>query len=167
VATFSQTELDGLISCPKEITEPPKRDRKLDGAQFRNDAKLVASNETKGEFAMFIRQNEDFPENFSIGLTYSPHDGRDRITLLRCNGKHGDFNASFDPGHPHSDFHVHHASESAMEAGHAPEKFAVKTTEYASIEEAIQYFVKTINLSLKDAQRYFPAKTQIPFDFER
>jgi hypothetical protein len=166
VASFSQDELDGLIACPKEITEPPKREMKLDGAQFRNSAKLVASNEIKGEFTIFMRQNEDFPENFSIGLKYSPQDGRETITLIRCNGKHGDFNASFDREHPHSDFHIHQASESAIEAGYAPEKVADRTSEYASFEEALQYFVKVINLNPKDAQRHFPVKAQIPFAFE-
>lgn len=156
-----------MISCPKEISEAPKREMKLDGAHLRNGAKMTALNETKGEFTVFLRQNVDFPENFSIGLTYSPHDGRDTITLIRCNGKHGDFNESFDPEHPHWDFHIHHATEAAIEAGHAPEKFAKKTTEYASFEEAIQVFVKLVNLNPKDAQKHFPGRTQIPLAFEQ
>lgn len=167
VATFSQIELDGLISCLKGISEAPKREMKLDGAQMRNAAKLIALNETKGEFTIFMRQNVDFPENFSIGLAYSPHDGREAITLLRCNGKHGDYNGTFDPDHPHWDFHIHKANEESIEAGYAPEKFATKTTEYASFEEAIQTFVKEINLNAQDAQKHFPAKPQIPFAFEQ
>jgi hypothetical protein len=140
---------------------------KLDGAQFRNAAKLIALNETKGEFTIFMRQNADFPENFSIGLTYSPHDGREAITLLRCNGKHGDFNESFDQEHPHWDFHIHLASENAIEAGFTPEKFAVKTTEYASFEEALQLFVKKVNLDAEDAEKHFPTKNQMPLAFEQ
>ena len=167
MANFNQTEVEALISCPKEVSEAPKREMKLDGAQKRNTAKLVALDGTNGEFTIFMRQNVDFPENFSIGLAYSPRDGRETITLLRCNGKHGDFNSNFDPQHPHWDFHVHRASDKAIEAGFAPEKFAIKTTEYASFEEALQVFVKQVNLNLKDAQKYFPVGTQIPFEFEQ
>jgi len=138
---------------------------KLTEAHWRNDAKLTASNEIKGEFVMFMRQSEDFPENFSIGLKYYPHDGRSAITLLRCNGQHGNFNKSFDPDHPHSYYHIHRANEDAIEAGETAEKGAYKTEEYASFEEALQYFVKAINLNAQDAQKYFPPNTQLPLSF--
>ena len=59
------------------------------------------------EFRAFMRRSEDLPENFSIGLVFLPQDGTGEVTLLRCNGPHGAFNDSFDPAHPHSDFHVH------------------------------------------------------------
>jgi hypothetical protein len=166
VNTFRQDELDALISCPKEISEAPKREMKLSGAHWRNDATLVASNDLKGEFAMFMRRNEEFPENFSIGLIYHPHDGRGEIMLFRCNGPHGCFNSDFIPTHPHFDYHIHQANENAIEAGYAPEKSAVKTSEYASFEEALQFFVKAVNLNAKDAKQYFPTGTQIPFSFD-
>jgi hypothetical protein len=164
--TFRQNEIDALIGCPKEIFVAPKRKMVLSGAHWRNDATLTASNGIRGEFAMFMRKNEEFPENFSIGLIYHPHDGRGEITLFRCNGPHGYFNSGIDPTHPHFDYHIHQASEKAIEAGAAPEKFAAKTTEYASYEEALQCFVKAVHLNEKDAQKYFPAKTQIPFSFD-
>jgi hypothetical protein len=166
VAAFSQNELDELISCPKEVSDPPKREMRLDRAHWRNDAKLVASNGLQGDFVMFMRKNEDFPENFSIGLIYNPHDGQGEITLFRCNGKHGDCNRSFDPSHPHSDFHIHRATEDAIESGQAAEKDAVLTTEFASFEEGLQFFLKEVNLNAKDAKKYFPAGTPNLFPFE-
>ena len=159
MADFSQSEIDELIRCPKRVTEAPRREMKPDGAYLRNNAKLVAS--------IFIRKIEDFPENFSIGLMYSPHDGRETITLRRCNGKHGDYNKSFDPEHPHCDFHIHKATEAAIEAGLAPERFAKKTMEFASFEEALQVFITMINLSTTDTQKHFPPKTQASFDFKQ
>ncbi|WP_420238107.1 hypothetical protein ACOBR2_00415 [Telmatobacter bradus] len=165
MVAFTQIELDELIHCPKRVVEAPRREMKQEGAYQRNAAKLVAMNEVEGGFSVFLRKNEDFSENFSIGLIYSPGDGRDAITLLRCNGKHGDYNKSFDPEHPHCDFHIHRATERAIEAGYAPEKFADKTTEFASFEEALQVFVKMINLSSDDARKYFPANTQFSLEF--
>lgn len=140
---------------------------KLDRAHWRNDAKLVASNEIQGDFVMFMRKNEDFPENFSIGLIYNPHDGRGEITLFRCNGKYGDFNRSVDPGHPHFGYHIHRATENAIEAGLSPEKDAVKTTEFASFEEGLQFFLKEVNLNARDARKHFPAGTPNLFTFEQ
>jgi hypothetical protein len=167
VGNFSQIEIDQLISCPREVSEAPRREMKAEGAHLRNSAKLIPKDGTEGEFTIFVRQNLDFPENFSIGLACSPQDGRETITLIRCNGKHGDFNENFDPDHPHSDFHIHRATEDAINDGRAPEKFATKTTEYASIEEALQVFVKMVNLDSKDAQKYFSAGTQLPLSFEQ
>jgi hypothetical protein len=160
MAPFTQADVDQLITCAKEISEAPARELKLEGAHWRNDAKLVASDGTKGSFSMFLRRSEDFPENFSIGLTYSPNDGRPSIMLVRCNGKHGVFNNGSDPAHPHWDYHIHRATERAIEAGFAPEKYAEKTNEFASYEEALQYFVKAVNLNAVDASRYFPAAIQ-------
>jgi hypothetical protein len=162
VATYSQAEIDLLISCQKAVTEPPKRQSKLTGADFRNDMKLVASIQIPGEFDVFMRQSEDFPENFSIGLIYRPKDGRPDLTLLRCNGQHGVYNgsASQDPDHPHWGYHVHRASEQALENGLRPEKFAVATTDFASYEEAVQYFITIVNVTAHDVDKYFPRPGQ-------
>jgi hypothetical protein len=151
-----------LISCPKQVSEPPKREMTLFGADWRNGAKLIASDGTDGVFSIFMRKNEDFREDFSIGLMYCPQDDPETITLLRCNGRHGDFNANIDPDHPHFNFHIHRASEEAIDAGGKPEKFASKTTEFASYEEALQYFVKAINLNSKDVEKHFPSSAQFP-----
>ncbi|MSV30082.1 MAG: hypothetical protein EXQ52_15245 [Bryobacterales bacterium] len=73
------------------------------------------------EFHVFIRRNQDFPENFSAGLAFLPKHGSGEVVLLRCNGPHGEYNAAFDPDHPHSDFHVHRATAGMVEAGRRPE----------------------------------------------
>lgn len=158
MAIYSQSEIDALISCDKSVVEPPKRQAKLIGADYRNDMKLAASNGQQGEFDVFMRQSEDFPENFSIGLVFRPKDGRPDITLLRCNGQHGVYNGSSysDPAHPHWGYHIHKASEKALEDGLRAEKFATATTDFASYNEALQYFVTAVNLNPRDAGKHFP-----------
>lgn len=167
MAIFTQTEIDALISCPKEVVEAPSRSLRKEGAHLRNDAKLVATDQTKGSFAVFVRQNIDFPENFSVGLVFSANDGRPEIKLLRCNGKHGEFNrnSGSDPSHPHWDFHIHRATEEALDSGCTAEKNATATTEFASLEEAVQYFVKAVNLDPKDISKHFRATQQTALDF--
>ena len=164
---YTQTNIDDLIACPKKISDPPRRDMKLVGGFLRNDMKLL-SDGIEGEFSVFLRQSEDFPENFSIGLVYDPKDGSGGINLLRCNGQHGIFGGTFDPDHTHWDYHIHKASEAAIAAGLKPEKYAEKTLQYASLEQAVQYFMKAIKLDEAEAKKYFPDRLQgfLPFEEE-
>lgn len=164
--TYTQEDIDRLISCPKRISDPPKRQMKLVGADWRNDCKLVA-NGVDGDFSIFVRRSDDFPENFSIGLVYEPKDGSGEITLLRCNGQHGVFNGTFNPNHSHWGYHIHRAAETAVAAGFKPEKYAESTEEYASFEEAVQHFVQLINLNSADTRKHFPDRTaQVALPFE-
>lgn len=129
-------------------------------ADWRNNARMLATDGTKGIFSMFMRKNDDYHEDFSVGLRYSANDGRPEITLLRCNGKHGPFTGTANVAYPHWDFHVHKATEAAQDAGFTAEKYATKTAAFASYEQAIQYFVRVINLTPQDAHRFFPDNTQ-------
>ena len=97
---YTQQEIDDLIDCPNVVSEAPKREMKLDRGHFRNDMRLKSTDD-KLEFRVFMRRNEDLPENFSIGLAFLAKDGSGEVVLLRCNGPHGGYNDSFDPDHPH------------------------------------------------------------------
>lgn len=46
-----------------------------------------------------------------------------------------------------------------MNAGLKPEKYAALTTDYASYEEAVPYFVKLINLDSAEMRKHFPDRT--------
>jgi hypothetical protein len=71
---YTQEEIDGLIGCPKAVSEPPKSGMKLDRGHFRNDMWLKSVDGTSG-FRAFMRRSEGLPENFSIGLVRLPKDG--------------------------------------------------------------------------------------------
>jgi len=162
---YSQLEIDQLVACPKLISDPPKRDLKHDRVHFRNDMRLKSVDD-KLEFRVFMRRSEDFPENFSIGLVFMAKDGSGDVVLLRCNGPHGGYNDSFDPEHPHWEYHVHRASAEMMEAGLSPEKAATSNRDFASYEEAVQYFLRATNVT--DAAKYFAdlAQGTLPFPDE-
>jgi hypothetical protein len=160
--SYTQKEIDDLIVCPKLVSDPPKKEMRPDRGHLRNDLRLK-SVDGESEFRAFLRQNEDFRENFSIGLVYVPRDGTSEIILLRCNGPHGEYNGVFDPSHPHYDFHVHRASEEAIESGQRPEKKAVSSKDFASFEEALHYFVRAANIA--DASSHFAAVFQQKFPF--
>lgn len=135
---------------------------KLDRGHFRDDMRLKSADGTL-EFRVFMRRSEDLPENFSVGLAFLPKDGTGEVPLPRCNGPHGGYNDSFDPDHPHWDSHVHRATAGMLEAGFRPEKAATVNKDFASYEEALEYFLRTTNII--DARTYFSdlAQGKLPF----
>lgn len=159
--TYSEEEINQLIGCPKLITDPPRKDFKIDRGSRRNDMRLKAQDGDL-EFSIFIRVNQDFEENFSVGLVYHPREERGQFCLLRCNGPHGDFDGS--PASPHFLYHVHKARPENIEAGIRAERGGEVTDRYASHQQAIRYLLMIANVL--NAEEYFPA-IQLPLDFER
>ena len=160
--SYSQEEIDELISCPKVITDPPKREMRLERGSRRNNMRLLSKSDDR-EFTVFMRINEDFQENFSIGLEYSPKDERGSFCLLRCNGPHGEFVES--PTSSHFLYHIHSAKPENIEAGLRAERGGEATDAYASYTQALLYFLKRINvLNVED---FFPGLSQLPFNYER
>ncbi len=145
---LSDQEIDYLIVCAKSIIEPPKKEMQLASGHWRNDMKLQ-SDDGKYDFSVFMRKDEDFEENFSIGLIYKPRDIRGEIHLLRCNGPHGP-HVMFDH---HNRFHIHKAKQANLASGMRPERTAYITKEYASFQDALGYFIKKCNII--EAEKYF------------
>ncbi len=142
---YTQEEMDRLISCPKIITGPPKKNLKLNRGSKHNNMKLQ-SKDGKDNFSVFMRVNERFPEIFSVGLMYHPQNDPTPITLLRCNGNHGEHRNHAVGAQPFTGFHIHKATVEAIETGELPEQFAEPTDAYAGYEEALIYFMKITNI---------------------
>lgn len=159
---YSQEEIERLITCPKEIFDPPRKDMKRVRGYRRNDMKLRS---TKGEheFAVFMRINDKFQENFSIGLMYFPTGERGSVCLLRFNGPHGDFISEDDSPKTHFLPHIHKADSDNISAGLRGERGAIKTEDYASYDEALQKFIQTINII--NVMDYFPDYREPRFHF--
>lgn len=143
--SFSQDELDALIHCPKRVSQPPRREMKVEGGHSRNDFRLE-SVDGQHQFQAFFRRNDRLPENFSLGLNYQAPDGK-HFPLIRLNGPHGDSSFSFDPTHPHNETHIHQITAADLDAGILKPRQSRTTSEYASFEEAVGYFVRLINIT--------------------
>jgi hypothetical protein len=146
-----------LISCPKVIADPPEREMRSERGSKRNSMEL-RSKQDDLEFSVFMRINEDFNENFSIGLNYSPRDERGTLCLLRCNGPHGDFVGGPPTFESHFRYHVHRPKAENMESGLRVESGGEPTEGYASYKDALAFFLKEVNVI--NASEYFPELTQ-------
>jgi hypothetical protein len=151
--TFTDFELQGLIECAKVVVDPPRREMRLDGKMMRNDM-TMKSVDGKHFFRAFMRQSDDFTENFSVGLMYLPGEEPGSFQLLRCNGQHGG-----ERVHPHhAVFHIHKSRADDINAGIMEPRFIEETRAYASFREALFHFCTIIRLEAMDD--YFPGLNQ-------
>lgn len=151
--TFKDDELASLIVCAKIAVDAPRRDLRVDGKMRRNDMTLK-SKDGKHSFRVFMRQSDDFPENFSIGLIYQPGEEPGSFQLLRCNGQHGG-----ERVHPHhAVFHIHRTQADDINGGIMEPRHIEETKAYASFREALSHFCAMIQLDRPDD--YFPGLSQ-------
>jgi hypothetical protein len=97
-----------------------------------------------------------FEEDFSIGLRYDVPDNGS-IILLRCNGPHGNVVNAIG-GLPHWGYHIHIARQANMIAGRKAEAGADLTTEFASYQQALRYFLHRANIEWRE--EHFPGLSQ-------
>ena len=159
---YSELDIDGLISCPKLIVEPPKKQMRLERGSLRNDMGLH-SVDGDLNFAVFMRINETFRENFSIGLTHNPSDEPGELCLLRFNGPHGEFLGA--PDTPHFVYHIHRATPGSILAGLRPERGGKATSLYASYDQALYHFLKMVNV--ENMQEFFADLIQMDLAFSQ
>lgn len=151
--TFTDAELAALIACSKQVLNPPRREMRLEGKMKRNDMTLQSA-EGKHSFRVFLRQSDEFPENFSIGLMYAPGEEPGSFQLIRYNGQHGG-----ERVHPHhAVFHIHRSKADDINAGILEPRHIEQSTAYASFRQALAHFCAIIRLEKPDD--YFPGLSQ-------
>ena len=160
ILMYTDILIQELIACPKIIIENPK-----DSGIRRGSYKTVfgmISTDGLHNFSGFISKNTFFQENFSIGLVYIPKEEKGKICLLRCNGLHGEVIGVLH----HSFFHIHTTTADDINNGIKVEKNIQKTEEYSTFEDAIQFYIKYINITPDDRKKHFPPPSgQIELEF--
>lgn len=150
---YTDELIKDLIECSKIIVDAPK-DMKEGRSGFLKKIFTLKSKDGIYSFSGFITQNLTFAENFSIGLVFNSKEDKGKITLLRCNGPHG-----MTKELHHAVCHIHTVIAEDINNGNKVEKNINQTNAYATLEDAIQFFVKYININPSDRQKYFPVPT--------
>ncbi len=157
---MTDQEILGLIACSKIIIRrQPVRGYRDDNLQSRCDLDLRAAAGDGGEFKVFIRQNTEFIENFSIGLRFQTRSRQlGLITLARYNGPHGETSHASD-GH-YAQPHIHRitAEELAFGSIQPQEKDREITNRYRSLEQALAVFFDDTGIT--NASDHFPELRQ-------
>ena len=149
-------QIENLINCPKKVVEAHPKNGMLEDKKSsfikRRNLSLEAIDDDY-EFDVFIRQNTTFIEQFSIGLLYKTNDKiMGKLLLMRYNGEHGQSDWTKD-GHYRA-FHIHRITESLIKEGIFEPKNIEITKEFQSFDEAINKFIRAINI--KNYKPYFP-----------
>lgn len=152
---YSQEFIDTLMSCPKKVTQGWREVK-----DARHGIKKVFEMESADgnyQFSGFYTQNSFFQEDFSIGLVYVSKTEMGKVLLIRCNGLHGGTNTW---GH-HAYTHTHKPSVAGLNLGNKEPIVIERIEEYTTLETALQYFARLINIEVEDRKKHFPAQQSI------
>ena len=154
-------DIQELIRLPKKIADktPSAGYRDEDGHK-RCELDLQAMSDDSRTFVVFIRKNNRFIENFTIGLRYHTGDKTlGTITLLRYNGPHGESRPQTD-GH-YAKPHIHRVTEAEIASGsrQPQERHREITDRYSTFEEALYVFFDDI--AITNLVEYFPDALQM------
>ena len=144
--------IEALISCPKRIKVPPKKQMTVDPRNnftFRNDFTCISQDEKV--FEIFLRNNTKLPFLFSIGLRYKSAQGT--FLICRYNGKHPHRNKIADRT-SFNDFHIHKLYDVQLSDDTAAMLDANATDRYITFEEALYAFLNDCNI--EGWQEFFP-----------
>lgn len=141
---MEQTIINELISCPKTVRVPPRRQMAVDARNnftLRNDFSCVS--EDGKIFEIFMRCNTRISQLFSIGLRYKSSQGM--IIICRYNGKHIHKNKianekQFD------DFHIHKIYDKQLDDASISSMDADRTSKYVTFDEALYAFLNDCNI---------------------
>lgn len=158
---LTDEEIGELIASRKKITsKSPAKGYQEESGSRRCSLALEGVDAEKRLFSVFIRQNSQFMENYSIGLRHATQNKNfGSVTLVRYNGPHGEKSRAAD-GH-YAKAHIHRLTAEEMESGslRPQEKYREITDKYAIFEDALAVFFRDTGIT--NWQDYFPALSQL------
>lgn len=156
---MTEQEISDLIACPKTIVRrEPAHSYRTEHRQRRCDLDLRADADGRA-FEVFIRQNTEFIENYSVGLRFQTNlRPLGLITLTRYNGPHGEVARAPD-GH-FARPHIHRITERELASGtiQPQENDRQITNRYGAFEQALEVFFADVGIT--NALDYFPELQQ-------
>ncbi len=159
IIPITKENIEYLISCEKQIESVDRKEFKIEQCHKKNGFKLL-STDKKHSFSVFMRINEEFRENFSIGLVYKPVLDKS-IMLFRCNGPHN--HKERPNSEHHKSYHYHYEVEENIANGLNPMDHSEIVEEYATFREAFQFFIQRCNIA--NADDFFSEYTEQVFNF--
>lgn len=157
---LTDQEIRNLVASSKRIiNKSPAIGYDQKAGSRRCSLDLESIDEDDVSFSVFIRQNIQFIENYSIGLLYKTRNRNLKaITLVRYNGPHGASSRGED-GH-YAMPHIHNMTAEEMRSGSLwpQEKSREITEKYNSFESALRAFFDDAGLA--NWQKYFPELRQ-------
>lgn len=151
---ISNNLIQELLHCNK-IALRSDRKKMVSSNRHRKNVVYLSSEDGRFEYKLFLRQSEEFIEDFSVGLIWTNPSRfinitKNSVILLRCQGPH-DGKAPLGTD-MHHDYHIHTITMDDFEyRRYQKPSGRVVTSEFSSFEQAIFYFINTYNVkNIKD-----------------
>ena len=162
LSDLSDLDLRNLVAVPKAIVKKiPTNGYVNESGHRRCDLELESSQGPETDvFAVFVRQNLRFIENYSLGLRYRSGDPVfGTITLVRYSGPHGEVNRDRD-GH-YATTHIHRLTAQELRRGsrQPAERHRELTDRYSTFESALRTFFADTGVS--NFRSFFPELSQL------
>lgn len=146
---ISNTLLQEVLFCNKFAVRADRKKLSFSNRHRRNNIYLV-SEDHKFEYKLYLRQSEDFIEDFSVGLIWTNPSNyieisKSSVILLRCQGPH-------DGKEPlgtdiHHDYHIHTITlDDFLARRYQKPSGRTLTSDFSSFEQAIFYLVNTYSV---------------------
>ena len=148
---MTNKEIQSLIQILKR---EPKKSYKRKYKNNRCNLSLSGEKNDEIKFDVFIRQNQEFIENFSIGLIYKTSGFPNGLHLIRYNGPHDSKTAG------HLKPHIHKMTEKDIHSGSSNPKPTKReeTNKYNTFEEELEAFFA--DMKIINWKKYFPELEQ-------
>ncbi|WII06786.1 hypothetical protein PED39_04160 [Methanomassiliicoccales archaeon LGM-RCC1] len=143
--------VDELVRIPKYVPRGSKDLFKMkeDNGHLRSSVELI-SDRANYSFKLSTRKSIKDPVDFSVVFTYSDINGREYI-IRRFNGDHGRHYYK-NTNRYISGPHIHTITEAAQKEYHKDETEAVETDQYKTLEQAIEFAMKELNIRYEEAK---------------
>ena len=142
---LTSNEIAALIKEPKEISPKARSNRfKLQDQHRRYSLYLISLTNPESMYHVFMNQNVNNTDNFSIGLRFRKSSHHVFVTLTRYNGPHRTFEEY--PGDHHVKPHKHYVTPDELSLGilePKPGRIEI-TSEYCTFDEATRVFYTNI-----------------------
>ena len=142
--SLTDERIEELLSTPKRILNPGAR-RITKPGHWQKNFNVLATDGSVA-FTLFVRQNSDLAEDFSVGLRLDQQ-GTEPLMLVRYNGPNHDHPNKLEGTKCEGSCHIHKATQRYIQAGRKPEGFAESTERYRTNEGALSCLVKDCNIS--------------------
>lgn len=146
--------LNDVLYCSKVAIRADRKRMTFSNRHKKNTIYLL-SEDKKYEYKVFLRQSEEFIEDFSVGLIWTNPAhfidiSKNSVILLRCQGPH-DGKAPLGTD-IHHDYHIHKITLNDFEERRYQKPSGrTITSSFTSFEQAIFYFIDTLHI--KDIEK--------------
>lgn len=144
---LSNIDIEVLLKTKKTILQVKPKDK---SHYNHKETEITLEDENSNIFNIFVRENIDLPERFSVWLIWYDQESKQQFLLRRYNGSH------WEHTNKHSKEiikgnHIHYYEYDDLQT-----TYAKKADDYQSVMEALKAMFEDIHTTNYQSKEFFP-----------